>query len=454
VTEAEYRHAVATGGKEVFVFVAGDPETAEEYRASHEEKHDLKNWYFRQSSDQLGKLKKFKEQIRPNFVTFFRNLADFRERLEKTLTIALDNRLLIDVRPGSKLADLILALTPAIRNCTGQVDLLADCKKVHDLLHDLRQHVIRRIRDEFLAVWREQGNLTDRRVGFIMNRSTDAQRVLGRIEQLQSSIASGHKDLLADIDRLLTAPPLWDADKDERPGLDMFTEALEDFATAVEAAFSEADTAMRVEERALDVFHATLLEQLGDAADRWGLGAAEHAALDEEVRRIAINKDRIARALASHHDWQRAHDALEVLQGFRETNLFDKRLTRFVQADRATLSRLVAGELSALDVYPTAAADHGTGPAAAAPAVTETAPGAIDLNVDDFRSDLQRLAALLEALAERPDSQAFDQMRSRFDDSFYRVDKRTLTEVERASARVTEFERLLEGLAASSKKAA
>ena len=72
----------------------------------------------------------------------FANLANFRERLERTLKNAIED-LPPDVQPGSALAELISALTPAIRACARQVALIADCKQIHEYLHQLLQLVIR-----------------------------------------------------------------------------------------------------------------------------------------------------------------------------------------------------------------------------------------------------------------------------------------------------------------------
>ena len=52
VTEWEYRHAFERG-KKLFVFIAGNPNTADRYRVSAEEREDLKDWSPRQTKEQL-----------------------------------------------------------------------------------------------------------------------------------------------------------------------------------------------------------------------------------------------------------------------------------------------------------------------------------------------------------------------------------------------------------------
>jgi Domain of unknown function (DUF4062) len=445
VTEWEYRYAIDQG-KKVFVFIAGELESANEYRHSDEEQVDLKNSYFLQTDAQREKLRRFKDDLARAFVDYFKNLAHFRNRLEKTLKEAIDDLPPV-VQPGSKLADLILAVTPAIQNCILQVNRLAVCKKIHDCLHDLRHKVIRRLRDELLPIWRNDGTLSDRKVGFISNRSNDAQRLLGRIKGIQDLIAIGNTELIRRIDYLLDLPMFWDGEN-SWPTSDQFAETVDDFTAAVQAAFTEADNAMRLEERALYNLHTRLLEQIGRTPERWALSPAEEKTLASEIQRIAVNENRLANALTAHHDWQRAHDRLDVLQGFRETNRFERKLQAFINTDRKTLLQLVKQELDTLASGGTGniQASQATDERAASFAILSTAPHFGHDN-DDLRADLQRLNDLLDTIGERIDAEAFDRLRARFDDAFYRIDKSTKAEVARAQDRVVGFEHFLRELA-------
>ncbi|SEG06545.1 protein of unknown function [Nitrosomonas ureae] len=148
VTEWEYNHACHEG-KKVFVFIAGEPATANQYRVSEEEREDLKDWKDKQTAEQKEKLEKFKPKLCKRHVEMFKNLPAFRERLEKTLKDATDN-LPPEIQPGTPLADLIVTVMPSIRDCIRKVTLIANCKRIHDRLHELRQHVIRPLREEVL----------------------------------------------------------------------------------------------------------------------------------------------------------------------------------------------------------------------------------------------------------------------------------------------------------------
>jgi hypothetical protein len=121
VTEWEYRHAL-TKDKKLFVFIAGSPGTENEYRVTGEEKKDLKNWFIGQKPGQLKKIEKFRHELGGPHAEMFANLQIFRERLEKTLKDAVD-KLSPEIRPGTPLAELIVALTPNIRDCISKVKL-------------------------------------------------------------------------------------------------------------------------------------------------------------------------------------------------------------------------------------------------------------------------------------------------------------------------------------------
>jgi hypothetical protein len=454
VTEWEYRHAVRQR-KKTFVFVAGEPRTANEYRVSSEEREDLKNWNLTQDEVQKSKLKKFKEDVELSHVEMFMNLAHFRERLEKTLRNAIDD-LPPDLQPGSALAELVLGLTPAIRACTRQVALIADGKRIHDCLHELHQQVIRRLREEVLPRWHQDGTLSqskERLLGALLGK---ASRRLGAIEQMRSSIAPDYH-LLRSLDALLELPPLWDVESGPPPSSDQFADQLDDFAARARQAFYLADRSMATEERALDVLHARLLEGISEARRKRYLSRSEDEKLDEEIRRIGANKSRLASALARHHAWQEAHEKLEVLGDFRETDRFDTALWRSSQTDLSELLDLVLRELSTAvpdDANDTEGLDAAN-KQAAPPSPSPSMPLVDAARTEE--SDFRRLAEHLEALkplgnmpreeARGKGASIFDQMRVIFNDAFYDVNKRTLRDVLRAKRRVEDFEQLLQVLA-------
>jgi hypothetical protein len=443
VTEWEYRHALALR-KKTFVFIAGSPGTANQYRVSDEEKEDLKDWIPRQTKEQDAKLRNFKEYIGRQHAEMFSNLAKFRERLKRTLTDAIDD-LPPDVQPGSALAELILAVTPAIRDCIRQVTLIANCKEIHDKLHELRQQVIRRLREEVLPSWREEGTLSASKERLINGRLNTASSQLGAIGQTKHLVTSDHQDLLRSVDHLLSLRPFWDVESDSRPSMETFAEAVDDFAVAVQDAFSEVDRSMAGEERALDELHAALLEAVSEARRQRQLRPTDDQQLDDELRKVGANKSRLASALATHHAWQEAHNELEKLHAFRETNRFEKELRRFSRTGVATLLDLVERELSTASSDSTGVTGPPGGPDAAVG--RHGGPDSHSNVSDAHAADLGGLREQLEALRQGKGVEAFDLMRVHFDDAFYWIDKRTLRDVERSRQRVIAFEKLLEVLA-------
>ena len=456
VTEWEYRHAVKLR-KKTFVFVAGDPvkAKADEYRVSSEETEDLKDWNLpdRQSEDQKAKLKKFKEELESSHVQMFAHLANFRERLEKTLRNAIED-LPPDVQPGSALAELVLSLTPAIRACARQVNLIADCKQIHDWLHELRQKVIRRLREEVLPRWSEEGTLSRSNERLINSLLNKASTRLGAVGQMKHSIASDQY-LLRSLDGLLNLPPLWDVEVEPPPSIERFSENVDDFAARVRQAFRQADRSMATEERAFDDLHTNLLNGLSDARQKRYLNPTDDQKLAEEISKVGANKSRLVAALTSHHAWQGAHDTLENLGEFRETDRFDTSLRRFCQNDLPSLLDLVDRELSTAAIEAPGDAGRETAGAGARSADAPSAPESQTAN--SRTSDLQHLREHLEALKRIGDlprdgargkgGPDYDSMRVLFDDAFYRIDKRTLEDVLRSRERVSGVERLLEVLA-------
>ena len=113
VTEWEFRRAVELG-KKTFAFVAGEPNTENEYRASAEESEHLEDWKTSRTNETRNKLKAFKESLATTHLEYFKNLRHFSERLEKTLRAAIPD-------PVSLLADLLLAVRPSIQQCIDKV---------------------------------------------------------------------------------------------------------------------------------------------------------------------------------------------------------------------------------------------------------------------------------------------------------------------------------------------
>lgn len=483
VTEWEYKHAVKLG-KKLFVFIAGSPSTTNQYRysAGDGEREDLKDWILIQTNEQKEKLEKFKQELGGRHADMFGGLKTFREHLEKTLKDAIDD-LPPEIQPGTPLAELIVAVTPHIRDCIRKVTLIANCKRIHDLLHELRQHVIRPLREEVLSVWKQEGTLSVSRERVIWGCMSKASRQLAVIGEVRKSIGPEHQGLRDSVDTVLIVgnvsndgeggaisrdsigrrcaclqrPELWNVESDSpgsRPSREEFTEVVDEFADDVQDAFSEADRSMTREESDLRERYLALLEGLKHARQQRNLSPSDHQRLDEELETIHANRSRLKNSLTHHHRWQEAHDKLHELDSFRETNQFEKKLNQYRGAWLAKLLDLVDKELGQADAHQAGSAETEQAAVAAVvqqgpPLLSPSSPHACNAFVDDLR----HLKEWLEALRQGDGVVAFDKMRKPFDEAFYCVDKRTLKEVAGACERVVALEEWLDGLATGRRKA-
>jgi hypothetical protein len=430
VTEWEFRHACTFPEKKIFSFVAGAPDTAEQYRYSEGEQKDLKDWIATQTPDQRAKLEALKKDLVKHHIEMFASLKDFRERLDRTLTRAIDD-LPPDVQPGTPLADLFVAVVPAIRACIRKVELVANYKEIHDHLHELRQHVIRPLREEVIPVWSQEGELTDSRRKVILNRLVKKAKRIGAIMQARKGVDPDNHLLRNSVDAVLTSPELWEVDDDPaapEPTLEQFSEAVEDFADAVQQAFSEADHSMNNGEVDLREHYRTLRDALNRGRQTMGLGPGDQVRLDEELKTINSNRSRIRNTLTMHHSWQAAHDKLEELGGFRDHSSFGPKLKRY--RDGAWLQQLL--DLIGLEL-----------------AQLEEADADERLRLKD---PIDKLLAAIAVLQADASVHAFDEMRKPFDDAFYVVDHRTMKEVDRARERVVGIEQWLDGLTAAQRE--
>lgn len=436
VTEWEYRHAIELG-KKVFVFIAGEPGTANRYCHSEGEKEDLKDWRnSQQSPEQVEKLKKFRDELGKRHVEMFACFQAFQVRLEKTLKDAIDD-LSPEIQPGTPLADLIVTVMPNIRDCMRKVILIANCKRIHDQLHELRQHVIRPLREEVLSLWKQEGTLSSSREKAIWRCMTKSEKAIGVISAVRPSIGPDYQGLCDSVDAVLRHRALWDMESDlpeAHPRMEDFAEILDEFADEVQEAFSEADRSMTREESELRERYLTLLEDLKRARQQSKLGIADQQRLNDELEKVDTNRRCVKNSLISHHDWQEAHDKLEELDSFREQGDFERKLNHYRGTPLTKLLSLVDQELEQAGILQAP-------PQAQSPQQT----------CDAFLNDLRQLKESLDALSQGAGVADFDNIRKPFDDAFYYVDKRTLNEVEHSQERVVKLEAWLDGLAAAQK---
>ncbi len=442
MTEWEYKHAIKHH-KKVFVFIAGAPETRNCYRFSEEEKEDLKDWIFKQETGQREKLDNFRHELSQRHAEMFANLKHFRERLEKTLKDTIED-LPPEFKPGTPLAELVVAMQPNIRPCIRKVSSIAECKAIHDHLHELHQKVIRPLRDEVLSVWKQEGTLSEAKVRVILRCITAWAKAHGGIKTVRRSIGPDHQGLRDSVDAVLKHPPLWDLESDSpesRPSRERFTELVDEFAVKVQEAFSEADRTMTNQESHLRDDYFALCTDLKHAQDQKRLVLTDQQRLDVELKKIDSNRTRVKESLANHHSWQEVHDKLEHLDSHLESGRLERAIKEYSEAWLAKQRSLVEGELrrAADNKSGSGTVERSSGLTAIGkvePSATSNgrASTALALDLQHLRESIEALEALRKNLCgctlngmSKTFVDAFDRMRKAFDGAFYFVDKRTLT---------------------------
>jgi hypothetical protein len=444
ITESEYRHAVELMDKgpkgatprKLFPFVAGEPNTKEAYRYSDGEKEDLKDWKDKQTPLQKKRLKEFKKTLKEKHIKYFCNLQNFRELLTQSLVDALLD-LPPEVSPGSRLANVFLQLKPEYRKCMNSVELLKISKDIHDRLHDLRKYALIELQDMVLPMWRDQGHLSERVKGLVSARSTDAVQFVAELRGLARQLEKSKErlggsvldhQLSVYVDEITRSPRIWDPERDVNatghPTVDDVAERINSLSGDVRKAFFQANRSMFDKNDVLSRLHSTLLERIRDSRKQHHLSAEEEDTIDKEIDRISRNRDQLSKALRAHNEWQEIHEGLETLRNYRDIGpCFEKELKKFVGRDLVVLEGVV-------DAHEKMFSEEGGW------------------------EDLQKLKSLIAELRERPGDETFEAVRSVFDNIFWKIDKRTLDEVDGAYKRVEGleafFDRLSEGVDARS----
>jgi len=427
VTEQEYDHAVKLK-KKTFIFVAGEKGTADQYRVTPEERADLKDWIQEQTDEQKQKLVAFKTKLGVIYSVMFSDLGAFRERLQQTLRNAVDD-LPPAITPGEPLAELFLKVTPEISACTRRVKTIARCKRVHDHLHELLQNVVRRLREEVLTIWQQEGHLSEKKAAFVSARMNFASKHLGAIRTERAEIDPALTAVRVSVDALLSLPDLWDPEAPQ-PDFDEFTEVVETFASAVQETFVEADRGMTSEEHKLSDVYQSLLAHLREAQSETWLSRGDERRLAEELEHVAGNRERVRESLIAHNNWQQDHDKLWELDGYRETPRFERRLANYCGPSLTNLTQLVDARLQQVLALKARAGDAQQAISAVAAGMGEAVP-----TLEELAEVLKGLKIRLEALGASKSAADFDATRRPFNDAFYCVDKSTMYELQRAQER-------------------
>jgi Domain of unknown function (DUF4062) len=415
VTEWEYRHAVSLNNKKIFVFMADDPDVRSTKSGVSLEDHNLKNWIDRTDRD---KILRFRKKLQQSHLRMFRSLPIFRDQLERTLREHIDEL----TRPSiGALAQLVAAVGDAIKDFTDKVELIADCKGIHDHLHEILDKVVRPLHDVVLPLWREEDRLQDEiqnqyvsRLLFLAKREGALKAAL---EGPTSKLREGESDLFRSTQVVLRCAEALHPDPELIKDGATFQDLFETFSMNVNTAFGEADKRMQQETEALDKLRENLISKVKEARRQRPLTVSEDEQLDKWLNQVGAMLDELDIAINTHHEWQDVHDRIEYLEDFRENKSFPNKLKGFCDNYVVKLKRMITRELDA----------------------AAEALGADDVSLRAPSPNLAELRERIARLDVNKDEDHFDEVRKPFDSVFYDIDKRTLSEVKGAREKVLKY---------------
>jgi hypothetical protein len=416
MTEWEYRHAIAKGGKKVFVFMADDPPGAVQRSAID---HGLKRWLHSGSNE---KMLQFRQALQARHLQTFSNLAGFRKDLQTTLRSHIEE---LTKSPSGALADLVAAVGDAIKAFTDEVELIADCKAIHDGLHELLQRIIRPLHDGVLPKWKDDGDLKPETlrefIKLVVKLAKQEGLLESRMEKLDANGGKNKSDLYRFVSRVLRCAGLLHPDGEPESERSRFAELFDDLADAIDTAFREADIRMQREAGVLRTRRHQLLKRVENVRQQRPLSPSEDYQIGAWLHETGEMLEKLCASLYTHHDWQEIHEAIERVEALRDTSRFRSKLTGFCEDNVHKLKDMVKSELELICARGQWADRIGA-------------------------AHLRTLQAGLTRLDKSKLEEDFDAIRTPFDDSFYNVDKRTLIEVEESRHRVQNWSKFRDEL--------
>ncbi len=280
----------------------------------------------------------------------FRSLPIFRDQLERTLREHIDEL----TRPSiGALAQLVAAVGDAIKDFTDKVELIADCKGIHDHLHEILDKVIRPLHDVVLPLWRQEDRLEDEiqnqyvsRLLFLAKREGALKAAL---EGPTSKLREGESDLFRSTQVVLRCAEALHPDPELIKDRATFQDLFETFSMNVNTAFGEADNRMQQETEALDKLRENLVAKVKEARRQRPLTVSEDEQLDKWLNQVGVMLDELDIAINTHHEWQDVHDRIEYLEDFRENKSFQNKLKGFCDNYVVKLKRMITRELDAAE---------------------------------------------------------------------------------------------------------
>jgi hypothetical protein len=283
------------------------------------------------------------------------------------------------------LLGVLRQLTNKLQGCINRVELLANLKQVHHVLHKIRQFGIRRWREEVLTQWTEAELSGDAKICYLRGLKEVEKR--SALEGFRSKNPN-HDDSLKEHIRKVLETEFEDDLSDRR----RFEKMANLFAARVQYAFTNTNAAMLAHANDLRSFHLDYSGTLRRKDEDW---LTDHRKALEEGHNV------LQSVIARHDQWQRMHDQLERTDNAKGSTLFADELD-------SVLDQLVA--IDALLAHATEVARHASHP-------------------ENVAAKIEMVKRHSETLAKDRNQDKYEGMRKAFDDLFYAVDLETLAAV-------------------------
>lgn len=439
-THWEYLHAMelmkTNPKKRVFVFITGEKKTTDEYRELNSKYKDLKDSKDEGTEDQQKKIQQFRKEISGPHLSHFKDLDDFKTKLEKTLRRAITDWEKVQEReepdkknqnqtPGKGLAALILEFKIPIKTCIRKVRLLTDYKEIHDRLHKIRQMTIRPWREQVIPQWSKDSkddqaikDLDQEIKDLLVDAGRNSSKFLESIKTiLENDPSVDDKTLLIFLSKIIEMD--FDENKDFAKSIYIFSDNVDLFSSLVQRAFTRANAIMKDQSASLYELREQLANSLSLARKDHPLTPEDDGLFDKWVDEFRQTRILLDSVLTTHNDWQSLHNELEPVDANRMSkDSFPGVLKRFCDCYLEILENLILDWkvlLSSID-NPT------------------------------YESRARSLEVNLAALSKDPTLSKYDPMKKAFDDVFFDFDRFTLVQVKKSKAKVDAFDQLLDEL--------
>ena len=429
VTESEYLEAM-TANKRCFVFLPGELDDPPEfrYRALDRQLERDNLVDFRGASDNpshVEGLKKFKQRLREKRFDLFRDIEDFRAKLTRALTLRIVNERFQTLGP-----EIVgQGLQPLLQACVREVKLLARLKRMHDILHRIRQFGIRSWREELAASWPDDGDPPIQAQNKYLQGTPDIADLRGTLTGLAEDLPEPVRAALPPLGKLIS----YKFPRVPSCGKGVFIESTEDFASWVQRLFTGCDTQMGLSADRLDRNYVTLRDATRSVLERKQVAADRAEALQVELTRSIEIHTRLQHVLAKHRGWQQVHDELE-----RIDYGIEPALPGDDDGDRARRQRNFGRTVE--DLVDTG----GAGVRALLTAATDMATSHPE-RLTQWPGLILSVGKQLDTFVQSPDVDTYATLRKHFDDLFFLIDLETLASVKTAEDRVRAIEAGLQG---------